>query len=67
MSYALLLSLVLCRGQQVATTGTLAWKRVELLEEFVTTPIMFISGALLPLDALPGWVRDISAFMRAIP
>jgi len=41
---------------------TLAWKRVELLQEVITTLIMFISGALLPLDALPGWLRGVSAF-----
>ncbi|MDE3073858.1 MAG: ABC transporter permease [Chloroflexota bacterium] len=50
-------------GYSLVIAGlTLAWKRVELLQEFITTLIMFISGALLPLDAFPSWVQDVSAF-----
>lgn len=35
---------------------TLAWKRVELLQELVL--MMFGSGAILPLDTFPTWVPD---------
>lgn len=37
---------------------TLAWKRVELLQEMVLMLLMFGSGAILPLASLPGWVAD---------
>lgn len=39
---------------------TLAWKRVELLQEAVLVIIMFISGAVLPLANLPGWVQALA-------
>lgn len=42
---------------------TLAWKRVELLQELVTTVILFFSGALLPTDAMPHWVQALSQFI----
>lgn len=42
---------------------TLAWKRVELLQEAVLVLIMFASGAILPLDALPGWIGDVAQWI----
>lgn len=39
---------------------TLAWKRVELLQEVVLMVILFISGAILPLANLPGWVQGLA-------
>lgn len=39
---------------------TLAWKRVELLQEMVLLLIMFVSGAILPLTSMPGWVAAVA-------
>jgi ABC-type uncharacterized transport system permease subunit len=48
-------------GYSLVIAGlTLAWKRIELLQDLLVTVLLFISGALLPLDALPGWVRAVS-------
>lgn len=48
-------------GYSLAIAGlTLAWKRVELLQEVVLMIIMFISGAILPLANLPGWVQGLA-------
>lgn len=38
---------------------TLVWKRVELLHELLVGLMVFFSGALIPLDRLPGWMADI--------
>ncbi|MGH3950007.1 MAG: ABC transporter permease [Pseudonocardiaceae bacterium] len=42
---------------------TLAFKRVELLQEVVLVLVMFGSGAILPLDAMPGWVGSVADFV----
>lgn len=42
---------------------TLAWKRVELLQELVLTVVMFISGTILPLAAMPHWVADVARLL----
>ena len=41
---------------------TLAWKRVEMIHELALGMMAFFSGALLPLDRLPGWMADIGRF-----
>ncbi len=38
---------------------TLAWKRVELLHELAVGLMIFLSGALIPLDRLPAWMADV--------
>ena len=40
----------------------LIWKRVELVHELALGLMAFFSGALLPLDRLPGWMADIGRF-----
>jgi ABC-type uncharacterized transport system permease subunit len=51
-------------GYSLVIAGlTLIWKRVELLQEFVTTLVLFFSGALLPTDAMPDWVRTTSQLL----
>lgn len=56
---ALILAVLGGAGYSLMIAGlTLAWKRVELLQEMVLMLIMFGSGALLPLASLPGWVAD---------
>lgn len=40
----------------------LIWKRVELVHELALGLMTFFSGALLPLDRLPGWMADIGRF-----
>lgn len=48
-------------GYSLVIAGlTLAWKRVELLQEMVLVLIMFVSGAILPLANLPGWVATVA-------
>jgi len=42
---------------------TLAWKRVEMIHELALGMMAFFSGALLPLDQLPGWMADIGRFV----
>lgn len=39
---------------------TLAWKRVELLQEMMLMLIMTGSGALIPLQNMPGWVGGVA-------
>ena len=41
---------------------TLIWKRVEMIHELALGLMAFLSGALLPLDRLPGWMTDIGRF-----
>lgn len=41
---------------------TLAWRRVEMIHELALALMVFLSGALIPLDRLPGWMADISRF-----
>lgn len=41
---------------------TLIWKRVEMIHELALGLMAFLSGALLPLDRLPGWMADIGKF-----
>jgi ABC-2 type transport system permease protein len=41
---------------------TLVWKRVELIHELATGMMIFFSGALIPLDRLPGWMAEIGRF-----
>lgn len=56
---ALALTVLGGAGYSLVIAGlTLAWKRVELLQELVLVLIMFGSGAILPLATLPAWVAD---------
>jgi ABC-2 type transport system permease protein len=56
----LVLALVGGTGYSLVVAGlTLAWKRVELLQEMVLTLVMAGSGALIPLQSLPGWVSVV--------
>ena len=41
---------------------TLVWKRVEMIHELATGMMIFFSGALIPLDRLPGWMAAIGRF-----
>lgn len=48
-------------GYTLVVAGvTLAWKRVELLQDMALVVLMFISGAILPLANLPGWVQALA-------
>lgn len=48
-------------GYSLVIAGlTLAWKRVELLQELVLMFLMFGSGAILPLANLPGWIAAVA-------
>lgn len=48
-------------GYSLVIAGlTLAWKRVELLQELLLVLIMFVSGAILPLSGMPGWVTGVA-------
>ena len=38
---------------------TLVWKRVELIHELAMGSMIFFSGALIPLDRLPGWMAAV--------
>lgn len=50
-------------GYSLAEGGlTLIWKRVEMIHELALGLMTFVSGALLPLDRLPGWMADIGRF-----
>lgn len=56
---ALALAVLGGAGYSLVIAGlTLAWKRVELLQELVLVLIMFGSGAILPLAGLPAWAGD---------
>lgn len=56
---ALALTVLGGAGYSLIIAGlTLAWKRVELLQEMVLILIMFASGAIIPLANLPGWIAD---------
>lgn len=41
---------------------TLAWRRVEMIHELALALMVFLSGALIPLDRLPAWMAAISRF-----
>lgn len=41
---------------------TLIWKRVEMIHELALGLMVFLSGALLPLDRLPSWMAVIGRF-----
>lgn len=57
----LLLVIVGGMGHALIIAGlTLAWKRVELVQEMLTGIIMFISGAILPLANMPGWLSSMA-------
>lgn len=57
----LLLVIVGGMGHALIIAGlTLAWKRVELLQEMLTGIIMFVSGAILPLTNMPGWLSSVA-------
>jgi ABC-2 type transport system permease protein len=48
-------------GYSLVIAGlTLVWKRIEMLQELLTALVMFVSGAILPLSRLPGWVAALS-------
>lgn len=36
---------------------TLVWKRIPLLNDLALMLVMFLSGAILPLTAMPGWAE----------
>jgi ABC-2 type transport system permease protein len=56
---ALAFAVIAGAGYSLIIAGlTLAWKRVELLQELVLVLMMFGSGAILPLDTLPTWVSE---------
>jgi ABC-2 type transport system permease protein len=40
----------------------LAWRRVELVHELALGLMVFLTGALIPLSRLPGWMEDIGRF-----
>lgn len=57
----ILLVIVGGMGHALIIAGlTLAWKRVELLQEMLTGVIMFVSGAILPLSNMPGWLSSVA-------
>ena len=50
-------------GYSLAEGGlTLIWKRVEMIHELALGLMAFVSGALLPLDRMPGWMAEIGRF-----
>jgi ABC-2 type transport system permease protein len=47
-------------GLALAIAGlTLVWKRVQMLNDLALLLVMFFSGALLPLQALPRWGQAV--------
>jgi ABC-2 type transport system permease protein len=40
----------------------LAWRRVELIHELAMGLMVFFTGALIPLNHLPGWMADVGRF-----
>ncbi|MGH3735185.1 MAG: ABC transporter permease [Micromonosporaceae bacterium] len=39
---------------------TLAWKRIELLQDVLLAVLMFVSGAVIPLSGMPAWVHAVA-------
>jgi ABC-2 type transport system permease protein len=36
---------------------TLVWKRIQMLNDLVLLAVLLFSGAMLPLDQMPGWAH----------